>query len=56
LRDSALSKVDARTRLCPAIMVGIHLGTSAFLNVRACVEFADPADARKDQTDRWYPS
>jgi uncharacterized protein (DUF983 family) len=36
-------------------LVAIHLGVSAFLNSRARVEFADPADARQDKPGRWYP-
>jgi hypothetical protein len=36
-------------------LVAINLGVSAFLNSRTRVEFAEPADARKDQPGRWYP-
>jgi hypothetical protein len=36
-------------------LVIINLGVSAFLNRMTRVEFADPADGRRDKPGRWYP-
>src|SRR4051812_25853014 len=37
------------------VILGINLLLSTFLNARTRVEFADPADARRDKPGRWYP-
>jgi len=36
-------------------LIAVNLGFSAFLNSRTRVEFADPADGRRDIPGRWYP-
>jgi hypothetical protein len=41
--------------LIVAAVLAVNLLVSAFLNSRARLEFADPADARQDKPGRWYP-